>query len=383
METAIKSINNVINGVATIRIYEQIGNTYEGDKVTYGVSGNHVADMIEMYNEQKVDRIDLRINSIGGNVFEGYSIISAILSSKTPVHTFIDGLAASIAGVIALTGVKCCMYDYSTLMLHNPFGKGVNDDVLSYIKGTLVKIISNRSKRTQEEVAFMMDGETWLNATDAHKMGFVDEIISSAKPFKIEESNRKNLYNLVTIYNQLITEQSNPNKNKMDEITKIQNKLDSANSELETLKAEKAALEAEKATLTAEKADLSAKVDAINVEKEAALAAEATTVVENAIKEGKIAADSKESYVKMAKMDLATVKNSLAAIQVKVKKAPENILNATKKVENKAGDKNADRSDWTIRDWEKKDAKGLENMYKENRPAYVELYNAHYATKIQ
>jgi ATP-dependent protease ClpP protease subunit len=365
MQVMEKNINNVINGVATIMLYDQIGCTYSPDgSMTKGVDGSAIANEIYYLNDvAKVDRINIRINSVGGNVYEGYSIISAMLSSKAPVHTYVDGLAASIAGVIAMAGKTCSMFDYGTLMLHNPSGDGVSDDVLSYIKGTLVKIISGRSKRTQEEIAFMMDGETWLGAAEALKMGFIDEIISSAKEFKIEESNRRNLYNLVTIYNKLINE---PITNKMTEQEKIalEAQVTEANAKVATLETEKATLEAK----------LKEIADKENEAKENALTAEATTLVENAIKDGKIKEESKETFVKMAKLDFETVKNSLDAFVVTKVKEAAKILDKVEKVENKG----ENRQGWNIRTWEKKAPKELANMYKNNREEYDRLYNEYY-----
>lgn len=359
----LQSVNNVINGVATIQLYDQIGNTFNPDgTIVYGISGGDIARQIQYLNEvEKVERINIHINSIGGNVYEGYSIVSSILSSKAEVHTFIDGLAASIAGVIALCGKTCSMYDYGTLMLHNPSGKEASDDVLGYIKGTLIKIISNRSKRTQEEISFMMDGETWLSASEAYKMGFVDNIVSSAKEFKVEESNRRNLYNLVNIYNSLINEKTETMTN--EEKAALESQLSDANAKI-------AALEAEKTTLAA-------KVAEFETEKETVLETQAVELVENAIKEGKISAESKDGFVKMAKIDFNTVKNSINSIVVPKVVKSANILEAAAKVDNKT----ADRSGWNIRTWEKKAPKDLENMYKNNRDEYDRLFDAYYKTK--
>jgi ATP-dependent protease ClpP protease subunit len=365
MQVIEKNINNVLNGVATIMLYDQIGTTYNADgSMNSGISGTAIAEQIQYLNEvEKVDKINIRINSVGGNVYEGYSIISAMLNSKAPCNTYVDGLAASIAGVIAVCGKQCCMMDYSTLMLHNPFGEGVSDDVLNYIKGTLVKIISNRCKRTQEEIAFMMDGETWLSASEALKMGFVDEVQSSAKEFKLEESNRKNLYNLVTIYNKLINE---PITNQMTEQEKLalEAQVSEANAKVAALESEKTALEAKLIEIEEKEA----------AEKDAKITAESTALVENAIKEGKIKEEAKEPFIALAKKDFETVKNSLDAIvvtkTVQAAKILDKVATAAKSGE--------DRSGWNIRTWEKKAPKELANMYKNNSEEYDRMYNEYY-----
>jgi len=126
----------------------------------------------------------VRINSIGGSVIDGYSIVSAILNSKVPCNTYIDGLAASIAGVIAMSGKKCYMADFGTLMMHNPSG-GNDSNVLDLVKSTLVTILSNRTKLDEATVNNMMDAETWLSAGQCLEMGIVDEIVSSNKKLKL------------------------------------------------------------------------------------------------------------------------------------------------------------------------------------------------------
>ncbi len=361
MQVVEKNINNVLNGVATIMLYDQIGTTYNPDGSTIcGISGTAIAEQIQYLNEvEKVEKINIRINSVGGNVYEGYSIISAMLNSKAPCNTYVDGLAASIAGVIAVCGKSCTMMDYSTLMLHNPFGENVSDDVLNYIKGTLVKIISNRCKRTPEEIAFMMDGETWLSASEALKMGFVDEVQSSAKEFKIEESNRRNLYNLVTIYNKLINE---PITNQMTEQEKnaLEAQVSEANEKL--------------ATALAEKEALAAKLKEIEDKKAEALEVNAAELVENAIKEGKIKDEAKDSFIALAKNNFEAVKNAFSAIIVTKTVAATKIMDKVIKTENK----DEDRSGWNIRTWEKKAPKELANMYKNNREEYDRMFNEYY-----
>jgi ATP-dependent protease ClpP protease subunit len=368
VNTELKHINNILDGVATILLYDQIGTLQQEDgSLSYGISGTQLAYEIQYLNEvEKVSRINVRINSIGGSVYEGYSIVSAILNSKAPVDTYVDGLAASIAGVIAMAGQKCYMMDYGTLMLHNPSGDA-SDDVLSYIKGTIVKIISNRCKRTPEEIGFMMDAETWLSAPDALKMNLCDEVISSAKEFKMDESTRRNLYNLVKVYNKLIIENTNPmtEQEKQELETKLAETIERVNS-LESAKAE---LESKNATIEAELTEYKKKEDA-------AIEAEIETLVNSAIEAGKIKKESKESFVNLAKKDLKAVKDSLDAIAVT--KAPR-IVDALKGTATGKGVE--DRATWSHRDWEKKDPKGLRNMYTSQPDEAKRLYEDTYLKK--
>src|SRR4051812_21409466 len=105
-------------GTATILLYDQIGGQ--------GINGRDFANEIERL-QSTAKKINVRINSPGGSVLEGYAIVSAILNSSVPVDTYIDGLAASIAGVIAMAGQRVFIKDYGTLMLHNPYGDATGE----------------------------------------------------------------------------------------------------------------------------------------------------------------------------------------------------------------------------------------------------------------
>ena len=158
-----KYIKNISENEATILLYNQIGDSVdENGMYVSGISGSAFAYEMQ-YLQDKCKKINVRINSIGGNVLDGYSIVSAILNSTVKCDTYIDGLAASISGVIAMAGEKCYMADYGTMMLHNPKG-GNSEDVLALVKNTLVTILSKRTKLDEDTINKMMDEETWLNA---------------------------------------------------------------------------------------------------------------------------------------------------------------------------------------------------------------------------
>ena len=115
----LKTIVDAQNKTATIRMYGSIG---------YEVSGSDMAHAIASMSESEdVDVIQLRINSGGGSVIDGMSIVSAIRSSKAAVHCYVDGIAASMAAVIAVAGDRLLMMDYAKLMIHDPFYEGKKD----------------------------------------------------------------------------------------------------------------------------------------------------------------------------------------------------------------------------------------------------------------
>jgi ATP-dependent protease ClpP protease subunit len=214
MKNSFKYIKNVSSEEGTILLYSQIGDSIdENGNITHGINGTSFAYEMQ-YLQDNCKKINVRINSVGGSVLDGYSIISAMLNSKVPCDTYIDGLAASISGVIAMCGKKVKMADYGTMMLHNP--SGVSDSgILALVKDTLTTVLSNRTKCSVDEMNTMMDAETWLNANQCLGMGLVDEIISSEK--KIKMPKVENLFDMALIYNKLI----NPKNNKMENLIRI------------------------------------------------------------------------------------------------------------------------------------------------------------------
>jgi ATP-dependent protease ClpP protease subunit len=371
MKNSFKYIKNVSSEEGTILLYNQIGDSIDANgNLTHGINGASFAYEMQ-YLQDNCSKINVRINSIGGSVLDGYSIISAILNSKVPVDTYIDGLAASISGVIAMCGKKVKMADYGTMMLHNP--SGVTDSgILDLVKGTLTTILSNRTKCSVDEMNTMMDAETWLNATQCMDMGLVDEITSSEKKIKVPKV--QNLSDMVLIYNKLI----NPKNNKMEKVINLL-KLKNEATEMDIIDAieNKDTVNAE---LVAENDELKARLKAIedkeNEAKETALndlKDKATVMVDKAITEKKIEESEKEATIEMAVNNFSFVENMLNKIT--------NVKNAVKvfDVKNVVSPKGSeDRSEWTIRDWEKKDAKGLTEIKNSTPALYTEMYDKHY-----
>src|ERR1035437_5524020 len=198
----IKNVDKQLNE-ATILLYGPIGNYIdEEENEICGINGTAFANEM-LYLESQVDKITVRINSIGGSVLDGYSIIAAIQSSNAEVITVNDGLAASIAGVILCVGQKRMAYDYSILMLHNPSG-GEDQEVLNKIKESLVTILSVTSISLMDDINNLLDEETYFTAKEAKDRNFIDEIILSGTKVKVDT---KDLNKMELVFNKLIKKQ--------------------------------------------------------------------------------------------------------------------------------------------------------------------------------
>ena len=157
-------------------IYDEIG--------SFGVGSKDVLDFLK---SEKDKPVSVYINSPGGDVFQGLAIHEALSRHKGEVTVYVDGLAASIASIIALAGDKIVMAKPAFFMIHNPFSFAVGDDremekeskVLKKVKQSLVNVYKDNSSLSENEIVDMMDNETWLSSDEALKYGFVDEISQS------------------------------------------------------------------------------------------------------------------------------------------------------------------------------------------------------------
>lgn len=175
---------------AEILIYDVIGSSFWMG----GVSAKSFAEQLKALGD--FDSLDVRINSPGGVVDEAVAIYSLIRDTGKPVTCYIDGLAASAASVVALAGDERVMAFNASYMIHDPYGGAMGTaetlrkeaEVLDHYKGVIRDTYVARSNLKDEQVAKMMADETWLNATDAMKHGFVTSI-TKAEPGKGDDAD--------------------------------------------------------------------------------------------------------------------------------------------------------------------------------------------------
>ncbi|MEC6747339.1 head maturation protease, ClpP-related [Marinilactibacillus sp. XAAS-LB27] len=135
----------------------------------------------------EVDTINLHINSPGGSVFDGVAIYQMLVQHKAIVNTYIDGLAASIASVIAMAGDRIYIPRNAMIMVHNPWtivmGNATDlrkqaDDLEKIGQSMQESYLSKiGDKITAEKLTELLNEETWLSATEAVEYGFADEIL--------------------------------------------------------------------------------------------------------------------------------------------------------------------------------------------------------------
>jgi ATP-dependent Clp protease protease subunit len=161
-----------------IWLYDQIGESFWGEGISAKTFQKELAGL------GKVNTINVRINSPGGDVFDGLAIYNQLKIHPARVVVDIDGLAASIASVIAMAGDEIRMASNSMMMIHNPHGMAMGDSgemqrvaaLLNQVKGTLSDTYAARTKQGKAALDGWMDEETWMTADTAVQYGFADSI---------------------------------------------------------------------------------------------------------------------------------------------------------------------------------------------------------------
>ena len=162
-----------------LTLYGEISNeTWWGDEVTPKEFKS------DLDNLGEIDTLNIYINSPGGDVFAGQTIYSILKRHKAHKNVYIDGLAASIASVIAMAGNTIFMPKNAMMMIHNPWtiGMGNADEFrklaedLDKIRESLIAAYEGHSALTRDEIIEIMDAETWLTASECEEYGFCDVV---------------------------------------------------------------------------------------------------------------------------------------------------------------------------------------------------------------
>lgn len=164
--------------IGELTLYGEIASgTWWGDEIT----PKQFKDDMDALGD--IDTLNVYINSPGGDVFAGQAIRSMLIRHKANVNVYIDGLAASIASVIATAGVVT-MPKNTMMMIHNPWTIAVGNaedfrkmaDDLDKITESLIAAYLEKTgdKLEREKLQEMMEAETWLTAEEAVKYGLAD-----------------------------------------------------------------------------------------------------------------------------------------------------------------------------------------------------------------
>lgn len=151
------------------------------------VTPTDIADAISNANGQP---ITVEINSPGGDVFAGSEIFTNLKNYSGNVEVDIVGLAASAASIIAMAGNTVKISPTGQLMIHraSTVSQGNSDNLSSDLQGlnstdqAIVNVYQEKTGMDPQDIYRMMSDETWINAQDAVKQGFADEIMFAKQP---------------------------------------------------------------------------------------------------------------------------------------------------------------------------------------------------------
>lgn len=150
-----------------------------------GFWGTTAKDFSARLKAAKGKNVTLRINSPGGSITDGTAIYNLLKQHNGKVTAHIDGMAASMAGVIAMAASHIIMPENSLIMIHNPsvVGEGESEDLrkmadlLDKMKENLISAYEAKSGQSRKTIGEWMDEESWFTAAECLDLGLCDEVI--------------------------------------------------------------------------------------------------------------------------------------------------------------------------------------------------------------
>ncbi len=209
--------------VTEIDIFDEIG--------LFGITAADFKD--ELKEKDSGKPITVSINSPGGSVFDGVAIYSLLAERRERVKVEVYGIAASIASVIALSGIELVMRDGSFFMIHDPWSLTMGDatehrktaDILDKIGGQIMDIYRQHTYMTDEELDQAMKEETWYTSKEAVEMGFAVRVEGEKAAASANFDMFKRFYNVPVgdIENNQVVQNLNDSKEDSMENTAVKN----------------------------------------------------------------------------------------------------------------------------------------------------------------
>ena len=197
MKNILNQIKQTSTNTADIYIYGDIYDSW------WDSSNSAISLKDKLLELGDISEINLHINSLGGDVFEGIAIFNLLKQHKATVKVYIDGIAASIASVIAMAGDVIYMPKNSMMMIHNCWTyqcgnakdmRKTADDLDKIMEASIESYLA-KINISRDELVELLDNETWLTAQECLEKGFCTEILPISDD--IEQSASKSIMDLV------------------------------------------------------------------------------------------------------------------------------------------------------------------------------------------
>ncbi|CCZ10511.1 head maturation protease, ClpP-related [uncultured Culturomica sp.] len=284
-------------------------------------SGEITRELLEA--EAAFQKIDFRINSMGGDVYTGIALFNALHNSKADITMYIDGVAASMASVIGLCGKPVYMSKYARLMIHGVSGGcyGNKSEIkacleeIETLEATLCDMLAKKLNLTPDEIrANYFDGKDhWLTAEEALALGIIDGIYD-ADPVPVDSTPEQ----VYALYQNKYSNSLKTENNMFEKLKKRPSFANCATDEDVLKRIDEIEKEAGKVPgLETDKATLQGEVDAYKQKEEQAQEAADETLINTAFDEGRITEPEKAVYRAALKTDRDNTTNALKTLPAK------------------------------------------------------------------
>lgn len=351
---------------------EVMVNGYIGaeDKVNYA-DFKTVIDQIKAAGHK---RAIIKLNTGGGEMFEGFAIYDYAAQSGVLFDVQIVGVAASMGSVLMLIAQELPdISEHGRIMLHNPkalvLGEAESmEETAKVMKDLRSDVIDVLVKKTGADKAtveswFVRGKDTWFTAKEAKKAGLVRNIIKGTPAPKQEPPKNATERDVWQVYNTVIVTNQTTDMLSVTMLAKLGLPKDATAADVEvkinTLLEEK---ETQITNLTQKVTDLEKTINDAAAAATAALKAKGEAFFNKLVEAKKITADKKDNFIKNYLNDAASVEELFGSVETKEVKISNNDTGGSD-----------ERDKWSYADWMKKDSKGLEKMAVENKAKFDKL----------
>ncbi|MCM1943143.1 ATP-dependent Clp protease proteolytic subunit [Streptomyces sp. G3] len=169
---------NVAADEAELFLYDEIGGW-----------GTLAEDFISELKAITSPKLRVRVSSPGGSVFEGVALANALRAHPAEVTVQVDGIAASIASVIAMAADRVVVQPQAMVMIHDASGVCLGNAqdmqdmaaLLDKISDNIADAYSVKAGGTRDEWRTRMRAESWFTAEEAVEAGLADEMMPARK----------------------------------------------------------------------------------------------------------------------------------------------------------------------------------------------------------
>lgn len=358
----------------TLKAY---GTIYDGDGLEFVYQYERLAKVY--------DEVIVRLHTYGGSVFDG-NLIFNILNATKP-KLIIDGVAASMGGILLTAVDDVSIVENGFIMLHAPSsgGRGNAKDhesaakLLRMMQRNFVEKLMAKTNLPLNQVEKFLDGDNWFSAQEAKEIGLVKHVIPAriTPAMPVENPGEMGEQQMYNAYAQLLTNtesekfyNQNSNNTEMKQMIIAAFQLNSVSAD-----------SSDTAVLNALKDVFAEKQNELNESNQARVNAENSlqefkeeqvkAFVEAYAKENKVSDEKKEALINIGKT------SGLEALAQVIDTAPKNQAPGISGMIKNAGNTSVDsaKASWTWDDWQQKDPRGLEALAVNDKDAYNELLN--------